>query len=174
MTIKDNTKILITGSAGFIGSHLCTRLLKEYPGIKIVGVDDLNDYYDVSLKKYRNARLMQFPGYVFVHMIMNNENWYIVRNTRGVTGFVGSDSTKPLPLSEEEMVTMGVATAQEAEARFDFKTGDTVRVINGVWVNAVGVITSIDESQSTVKISIPEFMNGTPVGMNAADIVKMK
>jgi transcriptional antiterminator NusG len=115
-----------------------------------------------------------FPGYVFVHMIMNNENWYIVRNTRGVTGFVGSDSTKPLPLSEEEMVSMGVAGAEEAATQFDFKVGDSVRVINGVWVNSIGKITSIDESQSTVKISIPEFMNGTPVGMNATDIVKMK
>jgi transcriptional antiterminator NusG len=107
-------------------------------------------------------------------MIMNNENWYIVRNTRGVTGFVGSDSTKPLPLSEEEMVSMGVAGAEEAATQFDFKVGDSVRVINGVWVNSIGKITSIDESQSTVKISIPEFMNGTPVGMNATDIVKMK
>lgn len=58
--------VLVTGSAGFIGSYLCERLLKEHPGIKIVGVDDLNDYYDVSLKKYRNARLMRYPGYVFV------------------------------------------------------------------------------------------------------------
>ena len=62
----ENKTILVTGSAGFIGSHLCERLLKEHQGIQIVGVDDLNDYYDVSLKKYRNGRLMQHPGYVFV------------------------------------------------------------------------------------------------------------
>ena len=57
--------VLVTGSAGFIGSHLCERLLKEYPGIRIVGIDDLNDYYDVSLKEYRNEKLLKYPNYTF-------------------------------------------------------------------------------------------------------------
>ena len=112
-----------------------------------------------------------FPGYVFVHMILNDDNWYIVRNTRGVTGFVGADSTKPIPLTESEMVSLGVAPQTPS---LDFNVGDTVRVTNGVWVNAVGVVDSIDESRQTVKISIPEFMNGTPVGMNVTDITKVK
>ena len=96
-----------------------------------------------------------FPGYVFVHMILNDDNWYIVRNTRGVTGFVGADSTKPIPLTESEMMSLGVAP--EAPS-IDFEVGDTVRVVSGVWVNAVGVVDSIDENKQTVKISIPEFM----------------
>ena len=112
-----------------------------------------------------------FPGYVFVHMILNDDNWYIVRNTRGVTGFVGADSTKPIPLTESEMMSLGVAP--EAPS-IDFEVGDTVRVVSGVWVNAVGVVDSIDENKQTVKISIPEFMNGTPVGMNVTDITKIK
>lgn len=112
-----------------------------------------------------------FPGYVFVHMILNDDNWYIVRNTRGVTGFVGADSTKPIPLTESEMMSLGVAP--EAPS-IDFEVGDTVRVVSGVWVNAVGVVDSIDENKQTVKISIPEFMNGTPVGMNVTDITKVK
>ena len=58
--------VLVTGSAGFIGSHLCERLLKEYPGIRIVGIDDLNDYYDVSLKEYRNEKLLKYPNYTFL------------------------------------------------------------------------------------------------------------
>ena len=112
-----------------------------------------------------------FPDYVFVHMILNDDNWYIVRNTRGVTGFVGADSTKPIPLTESEMMSLGVAP--EAPS-IDFEVGDTVRVVSGVWVNAVGVVDSIDENKQTVKISIPEFMNGTPVGMNVTDITKIK
>ena len=112
-----------------------------------------------------------FPGYVFVHMILNDDNWYIVRNTRGVTGFVGADSTKPIPLTESEMMSLGVAP--EAPS-IDFEVGDTVRVVSGVWVNAVGVVDWIDENKQTVKISIPEFMNGTPVGMNVTDITKIK
>ena len=112
-----------------------------------------------------------FPGYVFVHMILNDDNWYIVRNTRGVTGFVGADSTKPIPLTESEMMSLGVAP--EAPS-IDFEVGDTVRVVSGGWVNAGGVVDSIDENKQTVKISIPEFMNGTPVGMNVTDITKIK
>lgn len=121
--------------------------------------------------KTKKVQKKLFPGYVFVHMIMNDDNWYIVRNTRGVTGFVGSDSTKPLPLSEQEMMSLGVAPARPSVS---FETGESVRVTGGVWVNAIGVITSIDEAKQTVKISIPEFMNGTPVGMNVTDITKVK
>ena len=121
--------------------------------------------------KQKLVKRKLFPGYVFVHMILNDDNWYIVRNTRGVTGFVGADSTKPIPLTESEMVSLGVAPLTPS---LDFNVGDTVRVTNGVWVNAVGVVDSIDESRQTVKISIPEFMNGTPVGMNVTDITKVK
>ena len=121
--------------------------------------------------KQKLVKRKLFPGYVFVHMILNDDNWYIVRNTRGVTGFVGADSTKPIPLTESEMVSLGVAPQAPS---IDFNVGDTVRVTNGVWVNAVGVVDSIDESRQTVKISIPEFMNGTPVGMNVTDITKVK
>ena len=121
--------------------------------------------------KQKLVKRKLFPGYVFVHMILNDDNWYIVRNTRGVTGFVGADSTKPIPLTESEMVSLGVAPQAPS---LDFDVGDTVRVTNGVWVNAVGVVDSIDESRQTVKISIPEFMNGTPVGMNVTDITKVK
>lgn len=121
--------------------------------------------------KQKLVKRKLFPGYVFVHMILNDDNWYIVRNTRGVTGFVGADSTKPIPLTESEMVSLGVAPQVPS---LDFNVGDTVRVTNGVWVNAVGVVDSIDESRQTVKISIPEFMNGTPVGMNVTDITKVK
>ena len=121
--------------------------------------------------KQKLVKRKLFPGYVFVHMILNDDNWYIVRNTRGVTGFFGSDSTKPIPLTESEMVSLGVAPQAPS---LDFNVGDTVRVTNGVWVNAVGVVDSIDESRQTVKISIPEFMNGTPVGMNVTDITKVK
>lgn len=121
--------------------------------------------------KQKLVKRKLFPGYVFVHMILNDDNWYIVRNTRGVTGFVGADSTKPIPLTESEMVSLGVAPQAPS---LDFNVGDTVRVTNGVWVNAVGIVDSIDESRQTVKISIPEFMNGTPVGMNVTDITKVK
>ena len=103
-------------------------------------------------------------------MIMNEDNWYIVRNTRGVTGFVGSEPTKPVPLSEEEMLNLGV---RAPVTEVDFEVGDSVRVTNGVWVNTIGEVREIDESRRQVKISIPEFMNGAPVSMDFADVQKM-
>ena len=124
-------------------------------------------------KKPAQAKLVNkklFPGYVFVHMIMNEDNWYIVRNTRGVTGFVGSEPTKPVPLSEEEMLNLGV---RAPVTEVDFEVGDSVRVTNGVWVNTIGEVREIDESRRQVKISIPEFMNGAPVSMDFADVQKL-
>ena len=128
---------------------------------------------DLLPKKASQAKVVNkklFPGYVFVHMIMNEDNWYIVRNTRGVTGFVGSEPTKPVPLSEEEMLNLGV---KAPVTEVDFEVGDSVRVTNGVWVNTIGEVREIDESRRTVKISIPEFMNGAPVSMDFADVAKL-
>ena len=72
-----------------------------------------------------------FPGYVLVHMIMNDDTWYVVRNTRGVTGFVGPGS-KPVPLTDLEMRSMGIAT-DVSNIEIDFEEGDTVTVLGGAW-----------------------------------------
>ena len=77
-----------------------------------------------------------FPGYVLVHMIMNDDTWYVVRNTRGVTGFVGPGS-KPVPLTEAEMKPLGIKSESVV---IDFEVGDTIVVIGGVWKDTVGVI----------------------------------
>ena len=137
------------------------------------GFRHLPVYIKVTKVQRRKVRreLPIFPGYVFVHMIMNEDNWYLVRNTRGVTGFVGSEPTRPVPLTEEEMMNLGV---QAPAVQPGFEIGDSVRVINSAWVNnPVGVIREIDVSKQTVKISIPEFMNGTPVSMDFTDIAKI-
>ena len=70
-----------------------------------------------------------FPGYVMIHMIMNDDTWYVVRNTRGVTGFVGPGS-KPVPLTEEEMLPLGI---QSESIVVDFEEGDTITVVAGAW-----------------------------------------
>ena len=81
-----------------------------------------------------------FPGYVLIHMIMNDDTWYVVRNTRGVTGFVGPGS-KPVPLTEEEMLPLGI---KKEEIQVDFAEGDTVVVTGGAWKDTVGVITALN------------------------------
>ena len=80
-----------------------------------------------------------FPGYVLIHMIMNDDTWYVVRNTRGVTGFVGPGS-KPVPLEEEEMANLGI---KQEDIVVDFEVGDTVTVLSGAWEGTVGMIQAI-------------------------------
>lgn len=110
-----------------------------------------------------------FPGYVLIHMIMNDDTWYVVRNTRGVTGFVGPGS-KPVPLTDEEMNNLGIKNAKIA---CDYKVGDVVQAISGAWENTVGNIKSINEGKQTVTIMVDMFGRETPVELGFAEIRHM-
>ena len=111
-----------------------------------------------------------FPGYVLVNMIMNQETWYVVRNTRGVTGFVGPGS-EPTPLSEEEIRALGY---RAQEVLVDFAIGDTVNVISGAWKDTVGVISEINDQKKTVTISVEMFGRETPVELSYGEIQKLR
>ncbi len=100
-----------------------------------------------------------FPGYVMIHMIMNDDTWYVVRNTRGVTGFVGPGS-KPVPLTDEEMKPLGI---QDENIVVDFKEGDTVTVVAGAWKDTVGVIQTMNTQKQTLTINVELFGRETPV-----------
>lgn len=110
-----------------------------------------------------------FPGYVLVHMIMNDETWYVVRNTRGVTGFVGPGS-KPVPLSDEEIAMLG---NRENEIVCDFKEGESVVVVAGAWKDTVGVIKAINESKRLVTINVEMFGRETPVELSFVEVKKL-
>ena len=84
----------------------------------------------------KTAQRKLFPGYVMIHMVMNDDTWYVVRNTRGVTGFVGPGS-KAVPLEEEEMANLGI---KREEVVVNFGVGDTVTVLSGAWEGTVGVV----------------------------------
>ena len=109
-----------------------------------------------------------FPGYVLVHMIMNDETWYVVRNTRGVTGFVGPGS-KPVPLTEAEMRPLGIKAENVV---VDFEEGDMITVIGGVWKDTAGVITAMNHHKQTVTINVELFGRETPVEVSFADVKK--
>ena len=111
-----------------------------------------------------------FPGYVLINMVMNDDTWYVVRNTRGVTGFVGPGS-KPVPLTDVEMRSLGIRDNIDVEV--DFAEGDTVSVIGGVWKDTVGVIQSVNVSKQTVKINVELFGRETPVEIDFMDVEKM-
>ena len=105
-----------------------------------------------------------FPGYVLIRMIMNDETWYVVRNTRGVTGFVGPGS-KPVPLSEEEMQKLGFGGGEQTAVRevvLEFAPGDTVTVVSGPWKDAVGKVAAINEKKRTVTLHIEMLGSATP------------
>ena len=113
-----------------------------------------------------------FPGYVLIHMIMNDDTWYVVRNTRGVTGFVGPGS-KPVPLTEEEMIALAtfMGTPQE---KVNFAEGDLISVITGAWQGTEAVIRSVDAEKQTATIFIDMFGHETPVELNFTDIKKVQ
>jgi len=105
----------------------------------------LQDVVEVKNGAKKQVSKKMFPGYVLLNMIMNDTTWYVVRNTRGVTGFVGPGS-KPVPLTEGEIRSMGVTTKTQVE--IDLEVGDAIKVISGAWADAVGEIKAINMVES--------------------------
>ena len=110
-----------------------------------------------------------FPGYVLVKMFINDESWYVVRNTRGVTGFVGPGS-KPVPLSEDEIRSMGV---EQFETVVDYEIGDSVRVIEGPLESFIGTVEEISMDRKKVRVSVSMFGRETPVELEFTQIQKL-
>ena len=106
-------------------------------------------------------------------MIVTDESWYLVRNTRGCTGFVSPNSNKPQPLTDEEAMKWGVSS-REVEVEISYKVGDSVRVCGGPFVDFVGVVDEIDIGQNRVRITIPVFGRETPVELelNQVEVVE--
>ena len=118
----------------------------------------------------RKANLKKvFPGYVLVKMIVTEETWYIVRNTRGVTGFVGSGAD-PIPLTDEEIRNMGF---DEAPVNVDYDINDSVKVINGPLIDFIGVVQEINKEKHKVKVLISMFGRETPVELEFAQVQKI-
>ena len=101
-----------------------------------------------------------FPGYVLVKMVMNSETWYIVRNVRGVTGFVGPSSTNPPPLTEEEAIKWGV---ERHEIVVNFSVGDTVRICDGPLTSFTGRVETLDVDKNSVRVIVSMFGRETPI-----------
>jgi len=110
-----------------------------------------------------------FPGYVLVKMIINDESWYVVRNTRGVTGFVGPGS-KPVPLSDDEIKAMGV---EQFETVVDYEIGDSVRVIEGPLESFIGTVEEISMDRKKVRVMVSMFGRETPVELEFTQIQKL-
>ena len=116
----------------------------------------------VNLKKV-------FPGYVLIKMIVTEESWYIVRNTRGVTGFVGS-GTDPIPLTTEEIRNMGF---EVAVVNIDYDINDSVKVVNGPLAGFVGSVQEINKDKNKVKVLVSMFGRETAVELDFSQVEKI-
>ena len=119
-------------------------------------------------KKKTNLKKV-FPGYVLVKMIVTEETWYIVRNTRGVTGFVGS-GTDPIPLTDDEIRNMGF---EEASINVDYEINEQVEVMNGAFEGFVGTVQEINKEKHKVKVSVSMFGRETPVELELSQVIKV-
>ena len=108
-----------------------------------------------------------FPGYVLVKMIVTDDTWFIVRNIRGVTGFVGASSTAPVPLSDAEVQKLGVESTQ---IKVGYKVGDTVQIVDGPLKPYVGIVDSIDAENNSIRVVISMFGRETPVDLDLSQI----
>lgn len=129
----------------------------------------LQDVVEVKNGAKKTVQRKMFPGYVLVHMIMNDDTWYVVRNTRGVTGFVGPGS-KPVPLSDAEIKPLGIKTQN---VTVDFEVGDEIAVVAGVWKDTAGIVQRMDFSKQTATINVELFGRETPVEISFAEVRKI-
>lgn len=130
----------------------------------------MQDVIEMKNGARKAVQKKMFPGYVLINMFMNDDTWYVVRNTRGVTGFVGPGS-KPVPLSEDEMKPLGIKTEN---ILVNFKEGDMIAVVAGVWKDTVGVVQRMDYGKQTATINVELFGRETPVEISFEEVSKMQ
>ncbi len=115
-----------------------------------------------------------YPGYVLVEMLLDNESWYVVRNTPRVTGFVGADSTTPTPLSREEVgELMKRMTQEEPRHKVDFKINEVVRITDGSFKDKEGKVVEINEDQGKAKVLVPLFGRDVTVELDLLQVTKI-
>lgn len=150
---------------------------------RINGVDMADKIFDCMVPKEKQIQIKNgkrkiveakiFQGYVLVEMKLTDETWYIIRNTPGVTGFVGADTT-PTPVSEKEIAKikkrMGV---EEPKHQIDFTEGEVVSIIDGPFKGFDGSVSEIDSAKGTLKVMVSMFGRDTPVELDALQVKKV-
>ncbi len=133
----------------------------KYPTEETIEID--------SKGKKKTMLRKVYPGYVMVKMFMNDKTWYVVRNTRGVTGFVGPGS-KPIPLTDEEVTAMGV---ERIPIVLNIEVGENVRVVSGPLEKFIGRVEALDVERQKVKLTVSMFGRDTPVELDFVQVQKL-
>lgn len=143
------------------------RNMSNYISEVIVPIQETVEITKSGQKKVVPRKI--FPGYVFLKMIMNDETWYVVRNTRGVTSFVGPGS-KPVALTEQEVLTMGIESFSET---CDISTGDVVLIKEGPFAKSTGVVKEVNLNKRTIVVNVNFFGRETPVELDFTQVQQM-
>jgi transcriptional antiterminator NusG len=128
---------------------------------------------EVKEGKRRTVERRVFPGYILVQMLMNDDSWYVVRNTPGVTGFVGMGND-PTPLRQEEVKQIMDRMSDEApKVKVTFKVGQKVRIIDGPFNDFIGIVAALDQDKSKVRVMVNFFGRDTPVELDFLEVEKV-
>ena len=123
-----------------------------------IPMETVTEITDSGVSKTYDRKL--YPGYVFVKMVYSDDTWHVIRNIRGVAGFVGTSGSDPIPLTEEEVYQMGV---EKREIVVNYSVGDTVRILDGPLSSFTGVVESIEVEKNSVSVIVTMFGRETPV-----------
>lgn len=156
------------------------RYLKQR--VEMLGMED--KIFKIIVPKEKKVRVKSgkrqtteekvYPGYVLIEMILTGDSWYVVRNTPRVTGFVGSDSTKPTPLSKEEVDNLiNRMGADESRFTVDLRIGDLVKITDGPFKDYDGKVAEVDEERGHVKVMVPIFGRDTAVELDSLQVKKI-
>lgn len=129
----------------------------------------MEEQIEIKDGKRKTSLKKVFPGYVLIKMIVTEESWYVVRNTRGVTGFVGTGNN-PIPLTDNEIRAMGF---DDVPVKVDYEVGDTVRIMSGALESFIGTVEEINTEKKKVKVLVSMFGRETPVELEFVQIQKV-
>ena len=133
----------------------------------------VEDEVEVKDGQRRTVQRKVFPGYVLVEMVMSDDSWYVVRNTPGVTGFVGS-ANKPIPLMEHEVkAILKQMKAEAPRVKIAFQRGQSVRIIDGPFAEFIGVVDDINHERGKVRVLVSFFGRETPVELDFLQVEKL-
>jgi transcription termination/antitermination protein NusG len=132
----------------------------------------MEDEIEIKDGKRRHVQKRIFPGYILVKMVMSDESWYVVRNTPGVTSFVGSGN-KPIPLQESELRSILKQVKQEPQIRVEFQLGESVRVVDGPFADFLGKVDEINPEKGKLKVLVNMFGRETPVELDLLQVEKV-
>ena len=133
------------------------------------------DVIEIKKNKKTIKKRKFFPGYVLVNMLIDNDTYWLIRNTAGVTGFLGGSKPVPLPDAEaESMINLATAPADsKPKAAIQFEQGETVRINEGPFKHFIGTIEDVNEERAKVKVTVSIFGRGTPVELDFLQVEKI-